>query len=108
MRWLLALIFLFCSLKDAAALRRANAQDYRDIADQISRKKSAEDDIIRENRALDDARGKKAEEIKTEIARLEKERKDPRARQAHHLGSHFRRYRTEKNSECDRTQARGS
>lgn len=78
MRCLLALVFLLCSLKDVAALQKANAQDYRDIADQISKKKAAEKGIVKENMALDDARGDEAEElrIKTEIARLKKVQKN--------------------------------
>ncbi|MEK7692234.1 MAG: hypothetical protein AAB425_14555, partial [Bdellovibrionota bacterium] len=75
---LLALVFLFCSLKNASALQKANAQDYRDIEEQASKVTVAENDIMRESGALNAARGNEAEElrIRTEIARLKKVQKN--------------------------------
>lgn len=78
MRFMLAVAFFFCSLPNAAALRNASAQDSRDIADQISKKKAAEEEIKTKNQALNAARGDEALElgIRTEIARLKKVQKN--------------------------------
>lgn len=78
MRYWLALAFLFCSLQDAAALHNASAQDTRDIADQIIKKKAAEDEIKTQYQALKAARGDERLElpIRTEIARLKKVQKN--------------------------------
>lgn len=78
MRLILALPIMMCLIQNAAALKTAIAQDYREIEKQISAKKDAEDDIVNRNSDLNDARGNKPEErrIKTEIARLMKVRKN--------------------------------
>lgn len=78
MRFILALAFLGCSMQDASALQRANAQDYLDIQGQISKKKAAEDEIMTQNAELLKARGNEAAErkINLKISLLEKAQKN--------------------------------
>jgi hypothetical protein len=76
MRLLLALALLFCSLQEAVALQKANAQDYHDINDQLIRKNVAEAQIELKVEALRKAKGDKASKLEIEIAALGKEQKN--------------------------------
>lgn len=77
MKFAVAIVLLICASIDAAAYQKASDQDYREIADQISIMKAAENKLITENNALRRARGDEAEQrrISEEIARLKTVRK---------------------------------
>lgn len=76
MRLILPLVFLLCPLGDAAALTKANDQDYRDIAAKLIMMKAAEADIAEEKSVLKDARGNRAEELKIKIEKHSGYQKD--------------------------------
>ena len=74
----MAAAFLLLTTQGALGLQRAKPQDYRDITDQLSKKKNAEAEIDRQKLALKAARGDEALSlvIKQEIARLSRIQKN--------------------------------
>lgn len=80
MKFIRVFVFLFCSTQGAEALQSAKPQDYRDIEEQITKKKAAEEGLRNKNRDLNDALALRDSElerkIKLEIVILEKAQKN--------------------------------
>ena len=76
MRPIFAAVFIFCSLQDALALQKANAQDYRDIAARLDKKKATEDLLEVKLEALKWAKGDEAVKLEIKIADLKTEQKN--------------------------------
>ncbi|MEQ1919055.1 MAG: hypothetical protein ABL955_07635, partial [Elusimicrobiota bacterium] len=72
---ILVFALLFCSLEKASALQKANTQDYRDIADQINKKNSAEAAITKNRMDWDAATPEEKTSLDSALTRLNRDRK---------------------------------
>ncbi len=75
MRTILAAAFLFCSIPKAQALQKISGEDYRDIAAQLAKMRTAEDDIQMNNEARRGATAEEIVELDRNLVRLKRERK---------------------------------